>query len=189
LFSSKNTNFPIAEAALSRQIPNQAGLAAAVLVAVVVLSACSQRQELAARLLPANAQQMASHIELALERDQFRAAVEMGEAFLQQHADPEGVSTVRWSVPIWRWAMPRRQRATWSWLWRPVPRLHPRQRRTLCGRPECTMQNRALLPALAPRLTLQELHSAQQLAARLNGAGTISKLLEQPAVSGSGAAR
>ncbi|WP_374360799.1 hypothetical protein [Pseudoduganella danionis] len=51
------------------------------------------------------------------------------------------------------------------------------------------MQNRALLPALAPRLTLQELHSAQQLAARLNGAGTISKLLEQPAVSGSGAAR
>ncbi|WP_374360797.1 hypothetical protein [Pseudoduganella danionis] len=75
---------------MSRQIPNQAGLAAAVLVAVVVLSACSQRQELAARLLPANAQQMASHIELALERDQFRAAVEMGEAFLQQHADPEG---------------------------------------------------------------------------------------------------
>ncbi|MYN44016.1 hypothetical protein GTP23_02905 [Pseudoduganella sp. FT93W] len=72
---------------MSRQIPNKAGLAAVVLAAAMVLSACGQRQALA---LPANAQQMASHIELALERDQFRAAVEMGEAFLQRHADPEG---------------------------------------------------------------------------------------------------
>jgi len=73
------------------QTLRNASLAAALLVVAGVLSACDSGQpDLAGQLAARDAQQLASRIELAVERGQLRAAVEMGEAFLQQHADPDG---------------------------------------------------------------------------------------------------
>lgn len=63
-----------------------------VLAAATTLTGCEgQRQALADVLAPPDAAVIAQRIELATEREQSAAAVEIGTGFLQKHADPEGL--------------------------------------------------------------------------------------------------